>query len=77
MTLNEFIDKLISIKESYNAGNFSVKVPYYFDMEIEGDFTPWLDDTDITDNEICVNIENKTVFITDKYEIKKSYWSND
>ena len=77
MTLNEFIDKLTSIKESYNAGNFSVKVPYYFDMEIQGDFTPWQDDADITDDEICINTDKKVLFICDKYEIKKSYWSND
>ena len=77
MTLNEFITKLVSLKKKYDAGNFSVKVPYYFDMEIQGEFIPWQDDADITDDEICVNTESKTVYITDKYEIKKSYWSYD
>jgi hypothetical protein len=76
MTLNEFIDKLISIKESNNAGNFNVKVPHYFDMELQGNFTPWQDDADITDDEICVNAESKTVCILNKDEIKNSYWSN-
>lgn len=73
MTLKEFIDKLIQLRDQSNAGEFIVKVPYYFDMEIEGSKTPWCDDTDITDEEICINEERKTVTISDKYEIKKSY----
>lgn len=75
MTLNEFIDKLVFIKESYNAGDFSVKVPYYFDMEIQGSFTPWEDNADITDDEICLNTDDKTLYICDKNEIKKPYWN--
>ena len=71
MTLNEFIDKLIQIKTEYNAGDFSVKIPYYFDLEYEGTFVPWCDTTDITDEEICINKYLKTLTIYNKDDTNK------
>lgn len=76
MTLDEFIEKLVELRNIHNAGEYSVKVPYHFDMEIQGSFTPWEGDTDITEDEICLNAKDKTLYITDKSDITKSYWSN-